>query len=511
MGERSPTLQTPPVVSPRFALPAVIAALAGLAPASAPAATRAVSPDGAWTYFIEPRAVNYKGRHRRTFVGWLDSRGQIVVSSYDHRTGVRTRAVLRTGERVDDHNNPSILVRPNGRLFAFYSTHRRRNLVYRRSRRPGDATAWRRERRVPTNAPGNHGYTYPNPMWLAREARPLFLFWRGGGFEPVWSTSRDGASWSPARTLIEGNGQRPYLVYESNGQDRIDIAFSDGNPSETTTSIYYMRYQGGRLEGADGSEIARLGSGPIQPSQADVVYSSASTAVPAWVYDVGVDSDGRPVVLYASFPSATDHRYHYARWTGTTWISRQITASGPTIEKTGRDKYYAGGMVLDSRNPSVVYLSRQVAGVYQVERWQTATAGLSWTSVPVTSDDRGSYRPVSARGPSFGAEHDLFWMSGRYTGWLDFGTAIFTRTDQPGPAANAEFRAIRLRARRFAFRGVGAPQRVWRFGDGTGRARGRRVAHTYARPGRYRVTSTVTPRGGPRDVYIREVRARKQR
>ena len=500
------------MLSPRLALTAAIAALAAaLAPAAAPAANRAVSPDGAWSYFTEPRAVNYEGRNPRTFVAWLDSRGQIVVSSYDHRTGVRTRAVLRTGERVDDHNNPSILVRPDGRLLVFYSTHRRRNLVYRLSRRPGDATAWRQERRVPTNAPGNHGYTYPNPMWLAREARPLFLFWRGGGFEPVWATSRDGMSWSPARTLIDGNGQRPYLVYDSNGQDRIDIAFSDGNPSETPTSIHYMRYRGGRLEGADGTEIARLGSAPIQPSQADVVYSSRSTGVPAWAYDVGVGSDGRPVVLYATFPSATDHRYHYARWTGASWISRQITASGPTIEKAKGDKYYAGGLVLDSRNPSVVYLSRQVGAVYQVERWQTATGGLTWTSTSITSDERGSYRPVSVQGPSFGNEHDLFWMSGRYDGWLDFGTAIFTRTDRPGPAANAAFKAIRVRARRFAFRGAHAPQRVWRFGDGTGRVRGRRVTHTYERPGRYRVTSAVAARGGPRGVYVREVRARAGR
>jgi PKD repeat protein len=52
---------------------------------------------------------------------------------------------------------------------------------------------------------------------------------------------------------------------------------------------------------------------------------------------------------------------------------------------------------------------------------------------------------------------------------------------------------------------------VWRFGDGTGRARGRRVTHTYARGGRYRVTSTVSEREGPRDVYIREVRALARR
>lgn len=396
-------------------------------PAYADAAKRTVSPDGAWSYFTGPRAVNYEGEYRRTYVGWIDSRGRIVVSSYDHDSHARKRAVLRTDERVDDHNNPSIIARPDGRLLAFYSTGRRRHLVYRLTRRPEDITAWRRERRIPTNAPGTHGYTYPNPQWLAKERRPLYLFWRGGGFEPVWSRWRSGRGWSRARTLIEGSGQRPYVVYDSNGRRRIRFAFVDGNPNETTTSVYYMAYERGGLEGAGGRPIARLRSGAIQPAQADLVYSSAATAVPSWVYDVGVGRDGRPVVLYATFPSATDHRYNYARWNGAAWVSHQITASGPSIF-TGGDPYYAGGLVLDSRDASVVYLSRQVAGVYQVERWKTRDGGATWTSTAITSSRAGNYRPVSVRGPSFGRDHDLFWMRGRYDGWLDFGTAIRTRT-----------------------------------------------------------------------------------
>jgi hypothetical protein len=389
------------------------------------------SPNGAWSYFTEPRAVNHDGTHRRTFVGWIDSRGRIVVASYDHRTGVRRRSVLETGERVDDHNNPSITVRPDGRLLVFYSTNRRRNLVYRLSRRPESIRAWRPPRRVPTNVRGRHGYTYPNPVWLADERTPLFLFWRGGSFEPTFSTSVNGASWSRARRFVDGNGHRPYVVYESNERDRIDMAFSDGNPSELRTSIYYMRYRNRRLRHADGSLISRLRDVPVKPSAADVVYRGGQDASPAWAYDVGVDSDGRPVVLYATFPSATDHRYHYARWTGSQWVSHEITPSGPTIEKVKGDQNYAGGMVFDSRDTSVVYLSRRVEGTYQIERWVTGDGGESWRSTRVTSGSGGNYRPVSVQGPSFGRSYDLFWMHGRYRTWLDFDTSIQTRLSGP--------------------------------------------------------------------------------
>jgi hypothetical protein len=231
--------------------------------------------------------------------------------------------------------------------------------------------------------------------------------------------------------LIDGNGQRPYLVFDSNGRNRIDIAFADGNPNELRTSIHYMAYRDGRLRRADGTRIARLGRRAIEPSEADVVYAGGGSRPPAWAYDTGVAAGGMPVVLYGTFPSARDHRYNYARWTGSRWVSHEITPSGPTIEKVRGDQYYAGGMVLDSRDASVVYLSRWVNGTYQIERWVTDDGGESWRSTRLTSGRGNNYRPVSVRGPSFGRNYDVFWMHGRYRTWLDFETSIRTRLSGP--------------------------------------------------------------------------------
>jgi hypothetical protein len=112
-------------------------------------------------------------------------------------------------------------------------------------------------------------------------------------------------------------------------------------------------------------------------------------------------------------------------------VSHEITPSGPTIEKVKGDQYYAGGMVLDSRDASVVYLSRRVEGTYQIERWVTGDGGETWRSTRVTSGSGGNYRPVSVQGPSFGRNYDLFWMHGRYRTWLDFDTSIRTRLSRP--------------------------------------------------------------------------------
>ena len=251
---------------------------------------------------------------------------------------------------------------------------------------------------------------------------------------------------------------------------------------------------------------------PVQPAATDVIYRGGEERPPAWAYDVGVGRDGRPVVLYATFPSAADHHYHYARWNGSRWISHEITRSGPTIEHAKGDANYAGGLILDSRDPSVVYLSREVAGVYQIERWVTRDGGLTWHSTPVTTGSAGNYRPVSVRGPSFGRTYDLFWMHGRYTGWLDFGTSIRTRLRRgAGPPPNAAFGFSRHRRdrRTFTFRGARGGRHIWRFGDGNSAiARGRRITHTYRRKGRYRVSSTAFRRGRS-DVFVREVRVRR--
>jgi hypothetical protein len=504
--------------APRYARRLAAARLASLAlglalalPAGASAETAAFAPSGAWTYFTEPRAVNHEGRHRRTYAGWVDARGQILASSYDHRSGTRTRAVLRSHFQVDDHNNPSITVRPDGRLLAFYSGHAGDNLFYRLSRRPEDVTAWGRERRMRRNTHGPHGYTYPTPIWLARERRPLFLFWRGGNFEPAFSTSRQGMRWSRPRRLIDGQGQRPYVVFDSNGQDTIHMAFTNGHPDERTSSIFYAAYRRGGFEAADGRSIGGRGELPIEPSAADSVYFAAAGDPPAWAYDVGVGADGRPVILYATFPSPDDHRYHYARWNGVSWESFQITAAGPTIDSVS-EKYYAGGLVLDSRDASVVYLSRQVDGVYQVERWSTATGGRVWARTPVSSGPSGAYRPVSATGPSFGENHDLFWMSGHYPGWRDIATAIHTRVPAGWTAPpDAAFRARRAgggrRVRVEAEQpGAGDLSYRWRFGDGRAAGGGARATHAYRRPGTYAISLTVTDPTGRGDVFVREVK-----
>jgi hypothetical protein len=109
---------------------------------------------------------------------------------------------------------------------------------------------------IDTNTEGKFGYTYPNPIQLKKEQNKIYLFWRGGNFKPSFAVSNDTINWSPAKTLIEGKGARPYIKFASDGNEKIHFAFTDGHPrNETKNSIYYACYYDGALHKADGTVI----------------------------------------------------------------------------------------------------------------------------------------------------------------------------------------------------------------------------------------------------------------
>ena len=136
---------------------------------------------------------------------------------------------------------------------------------------------------------------------------------------------------------------------------------------------------------------------------------------------MAADSAGRPVIVFATFPTAADHRYFYAHWTGSAWEVHQITPAGGSIAENGASPYYSGGLTLDHEDPSRVYLSRQVGGSWQVETWTTADHGTTWSSSAVTTAPGKNVRPVSPRGMSAtGGDMSVIWMNGGYPSWVGY-------------------------------------------------------------------------------------------
>lgn len=386
--------------------------------------------DGAWSWIADPRAVYYEGEHRRTYVGWVNAQGDIRVASYDHDTGAVTTQTVRKELQRDDHANPALLVRPDGRLVVFYSGHPGRWMIYRVSLWLEDVSGWGDEAAAAPFTSDTRGHTYPAPVRLSRDGGLTYLFWRGPGYDVVFSKSEDGGTWSDAVALFDNGDDRPYAKLAVDGDGAIHLALTDGNPAEVpSNSVYYIRLIGDDLTLADGTLLTDTEDLPLRPSDCEVVYDSVGEGVSAWIWDIAVDADGRPVIVYATFPEEDDHRYRYARWDGRAWSDHEITPAGgwfPTVRRGSQrfSTHYSGGLALDHDDPSVVYLSRDVGGTFEIEKWVTSDGGNSWTSRAITANSaKNNVRPFVPRGGARDGP-EVIWMHGDYVDWRNYGTSL---------------------------------------------------------------------------------------
>ena len=142
---------------------------------------------GAWCWFADPRAVS----GRATYVGWIDGAGDVRVATLE---GSGDHLAPALGLGVDDHDNPALLLRADGRLQVFYSAHSGPELFFRDERRR--RALGRRAALGPTRpAPRLH---LPQPRAARRRrADPPVLARRR--LEPRVLDVRDGCAWEPAR------------------------------------------------------------------------------------------------------------------------------------------------------------------------------------------------------------------------------------------------------------------------------------------------------------------------
>jgi hypothetical protein len=405
--------------------------------------------DGAWCWFSDPRAIFYEGSYKRTYTGWVDSTGNIVVGYHDHQSRKTETTILHEKFEKDDHNNPSFSIDGSGRLMVFYSKHATGNspIFFRRSKEPEAIDAWEPLRKLPLNdtvtyAGLSNTYTYTNILKLSDENK-MFLFWRGSDFKPNVSVSSDeGREWNRGQILIlperSYKDRRPYIKITSNNKDVIHFAFTDGHPNaEPTNSIYYVKYKRDGIYKANNKKIIDWSSLPLDPGQADLVYDASEIKERAWIWDVAETSSGNPVVVYSRFPNDSSHVYYYGIFTNGQWQNYKLVDSGPWFPntrkgETEREPNYSGGIVLDHQDPSTVILSRQKKGVFEIEKWSTTDEGKTWNAKDITSDSKfDNVRPFVVPNYPKGDSLQILWMNvQRYRHYTDYHSAIkMTKVD----------------------------------------------------------------------------------
>ena len=287
---------------------------------------------GAWSYFgirapsITTGARSPAGSRPPATSGWpRGCRGRQAAQDAD----------LPRASGVDDHNNPSLVFRRDGHIVVFFSPHSGRHLPrdqisrmrYRTSLHPYSIAEFGKVHTVDTNVPGGLGYTYPNPI---QQRDKLWLFWRGGNWNPTFSYTRNRRDdWVPAREL----------VYSATSSDRTRstaataaTASTASSPTPTRargrTSLHYARYQNSALYAASGRRLGTFASLPLHTSKLDHIYRYSDRGGRAWPHDIALDREGRPHVVYTRRLGGTRDTFYYAYFNGTRWVSRKIVEAG---------------------------------------------------------------------------------------------------------------------------------------------------------------------------------------
>jgi len=437
---------------------------------------RMLREQGVWTIWTGPRAVRHVGEHDRTYVAYYTTNQGWWISSYDHHDHqwqhfqLRSHEASADGRWWDDHNNPAITFRLDGRIVAVYGEHSRDRSWCRISTNPEDITSWdeesafvqeqwiarRKNAFLPRLAARLHakitGRPWPHPYEAAysyvnlytlpdgtlwRQYRPV-AGWAGHSRRPSFVTSKDGGeTWSKPTRFLEEKTRTPYLVTAQNG-NKIHFFFTDGHPDEwDRTSIYHAYYDhsDGTYRRSDGSLIGGRRALPFAPADATKIFDGTTSAGEAWVYHVAVDKDGNVAGVFnvysgelAGRESHRVHDYWYAYWDGKEWRTSRI-ASEKDIFSSGQRRY-SGGIVVDPEDLGTVYLSLVDPTVEEnshsrhIWRYRTVDYGATWTRSQVSNSGQGKAhsRPVVPlnRHPDL----PLFWQYGHYVNYLEYWTGL---------------------------------------------------------------------------------------
>jgi len=416
----------------------------------------AISMDGMWTWYGEPKAVYYEGTHKRTYMSWNTSTGAKGVGWYDHETGdTFTTFTPKMPYNGSDHNHPAIIFRPDGRMLIFCTGHDGGEVTEYITKNPEDITSWD----GPYYPGGNGGYCYCNAVFLKNEGTQgrFYIFYRDNtqyagetdNYCPAFCTSDDwGVTWSAKKRLYlyVGSAYKPYLKYASDGLSTIHICIEYQNREGDGKSrpVYYMKYNNGTFYNADNSVITTIDKLPVINTQLDTIFYSYTygAGFSNTCCDIAYDATNNPVILFCSFQSTTLYEYWYERWTGSSWFKRPLINSGAY---RGAQSGFFAGLTFDHENPDNIYLCRQLlrpAGtafnlmdtsvanyktlsaaawvtvdtVHELDRWTTGDGGVTWDSIAIT---RGSLNknmlPCVPRNHKPNMKIDCMWLNGVYT------------------------------------------------------------------------------------------------
>ncbi|HLQ81583.1 MAG TPA: TIM barrel protein [Brachybacterium sp.] len=462
---------------------AVTGELVSVSPRPTTARTAVISRNGGWCWFQDERAL-VDPATGTLLLGAVASTGgadgerrggdvDLHVVDLD-RLGepdcTRT-VVLHAGLESDDHDNPALWRRADGRWVAVYSRHKSDDLTRWRVSEGADPTVWGPEQSFDWTSlfddpeqmralGGGRGVTYQNVHALDGV---LHCFVRAINDDPCYLVSHDdGGTWQFGGRLLTRekvgyvNGYARYASGTRLGtDDRIDLIITEHHPRDFATSIWHGYLAGGRLHRADGTAVSGLGRGLEQaaPRAEDLTCVLASgstwggaTITHAWTTDLRRFADGTVVALMTARADDTlgtatsrhetdpiDHRFLWAVLPpgASAWQVHHLAHAGPQL--LAHEEDYTGLGTIDPEDPDALWISTVVdprdgtaLPVHEIFHGRTSDAGRSWAWTPVTEGSAVSnFRPIAVPGDP--SREVLAWYRGEMRSSQAYDTEVLVR------------------------------------------------------------------------------------
>lgn len=373
---------------------------------------------GTYTANHNPIAVYAPAVNKTFFVyGGARAEGErylvSMAASYDHATGLLTKPVVVHDHRgVDDpHDNPSLMIAPDGRLWVFVAGRAkvRPGHVYR-SVTPYDTSAFEHV--------GAWEFTYPQPMHFGEKGFLLFYTVYEYNDKKIRNRnlfitrSADGVTWEKGRPLARLSGS--YQVSGRSG-DRIGTFFNrhpDGDVNRRT-DLYYLQSEnlGDTWTTADGTPVATPLTQADNPARVRALSNEGKLM---YGMDLNFDAEGRPVLLYLTSqgaqpgPDSGDREWWVSHWTGESWRHVKLT--------TSTHNYDTGCLLIGADGWRVIGPTAQGPQPWgtggEIEEWLSQDKGLTWSlsrQVTRASTSNHSYARRVSNGRS---PFDVLWADG---------------------------------------------------------------------------------------------------
>jgi len=391
--------------------------------------------DGGWCWFQDERALIDNGL---LVFGSVSSTGDITLTHYDLDSGHGDTLTIHHEFQQNDHAQPALMKRSDGRYLIAYSKHFGDYSYWRISTEPNDPTQWDS---VNTINVGDR-VTYSNLYHLTENGQ-TYNFHRGIDWHPnVMVSDNEGDSWEYLGRLFVEDGERPYPRYATNGKNRVHFVTTNAHPRDYINNIYHGYIENDRIYTSDGIDLGMIDGSETDRTTNDLtlIFEGDSTNVP-WTSDIQVDEEGHPYIGYSvtkdritTGEGGMDHRYRYARWDGSQWFDYEIAYAGSRLYP-GEDEY-TGLIALHPDNPDMVYISTDVhpdtgeplisdansVRHYEIFQGRTRDRGATWSWRAVTENsETDNIRPVIV---SDGNDWAVLWLRGEYRTYTDYNLEV---------------------------------------------------------------------------------------